>query len=109
MSSPTKIVKERFEKLTNLATYNAIRMKLIFDKAIYETNSIIADEMKNLDDIEMKIMMQEVKIRTKRLWNDLSEFEMNALEIQINAETDIFKNEEKKIKSMIDCLKKIKA
>ena len=29
-------------------------MKLILDKAIDEINSIIADEIKDLDDIEMK-------------------------------------------------------
>ena len=47
-------------------------MKLILDKAIHEINSIIADEMKNLDDIETKIMMQEGKLIIKRLWNDLN-------------------------------------
>ena len=89
MSSPTKILKERIERLINLAPYNTIRMKLILDKAINEINSIMADEIKNLDDIEMKIMMQEGKIRLERIKNSLVEFEMNALEIKINNEIEI--------------------
>ena len=43
---------------------------------------MIADEMKNLDDIEMKIIMKEGKIRLERITNSLDEFEMNALEIK---------------------------
>ena len=42
--------------------------------------------MKNLYDIEMKIMMQNGKIRFERIKNSLHEFEMNELEIKINAE-----------------------
>ena len=85
-------------------------MKLISDNAIDELNVMIADEMKNLDGIEMKIMMEEGKIRLERIkMNSLDEFEMNALEIKINAEIEIIKNEEKKIRNIIDCLKKIKA
>ena len=43
MSSPTKILKERFERLINLETYNSIIMKLILDKEIDKINLIIAD------------------------------------------------------------------
>ena len=77
MSSPTKMLKERFERLINLEPYNTIRIKSILDKAIDEIDSIIANEMKNLDRTEMKIRMQEGKIIIKRLWNNLDEFEMN--------------------------------
>ena len=91
MSSPTKILKERIERLIYLALYNTIRMNLILDKAIDEINSVIADEMKNLEDIEMKIMIQEGKIRLERIKNSLDEFEMNALEIKINNEIEILK------------------
>ena len=91
MSSPTKILKERIERLINLALYITIRMNLILDKAIDEINLVIADEMKNLDDIEMKIMIQEGKIRLERIKNSLDEFEMNALEIKINSEIEILK------------------
>ena len=91
MSSPTKILKERIERLINLVLYITIRMNLILDKAIDEINLVIADEMKNLDDIEMKIMIQEGKIRLERIKNSLDEFEMNALEIKINSEIEILK------------------
>ena len=80
-------------------------MKLIIDNATDEINLMITDDMKNLDDIEMEIMMKERKIIKKRLWNDLDEFEINELEIKINAEIEILKNEEKKIRNIIDCLK----
>ena len=105
MSSPIKIIKE---KLINLAPYNTIRKKLILDKAIDEINFIIADEMKNLDDIETKAMMQEGKIRLERIKNSLDELEMNASEIKINNEIEYLKNEEKKIRNIIDCLRKSK-
>ena len=80
-------------------------MKLVIDKAIDEINLLIADEVKNLDDIGMKIMMKEGKMIIKRLRNDSDEFEMNGLEIKINAEIEILRNEEKKIRNIIDCLK----
>ena len=43
MSSPTKILKERFERLIKLETYNSIIIKLILEKEIDEINLIIAD------------------------------------------------------------------
>ena len=55
-------------------------MKLILDNAIDDINLITADEMKNLDDTEMKIMMQEEKVRVERIKKGLDEFEMNELE-----------------------------
>ena len=54
----------------------------------------------------MKIMMQGGKIRFERIKNSLDEFEMNRLEIKINAEIEILKNEKKKIRNIIDCLNK---
>ena len=38
-----------------------------------------ADEMRNLKEIEMKILMKNVKIRIKKLWNNLDEYGMNKL------------------------------
>ena len=64
--------------------------------------------MKNLDEIEQNTMIQERKIRPERIKNSLDEFEMNALEITINAEIEIFKNEEKTIRNIITSLKKSK-
>ena len=90
-----KKTKERIEGLIDLEPYNIIRMRLILDNAIGELNLMIAGEMENLDDIEMKVIMQEGRIRFERIKNSLDEFEMNALEMKINAEIEILKNEEK--------------
>ena len=61
--------------------------------------------MKNLDDIETKIMMEERKIIIKRLQKNLDEFKMYELEMKLNAEIKILKNEENKIRNIIDLLK----
>ena len=45
----------------------------------------------------------------ERIKNSLNEFEINELEIKINAETKILNNEEKKIRCVIDYLKKSKS
>ena len=90
-----KKTKERIEGLIDLESYNIIRMRLILDNAIGDLNLMIAGEMENLDDIEMKVIMQEGRIRFERIKNSLDEFEMNALEMKINAEIEILKNEEK--------------
>ena len=82
MSNPTKNLKERIERLIDVKLYNTVRMTLILDNAIGELNLMIADEMKNLDDIEMKIIMKEGKIRLEKITNSLDEIEMNALEIK---------------------------
>ena len=76
MSVPIKILNKGVERLIHLEPYNNIKTKLIIDHAIDETNLMIADEMKNLDETEMK----EGKVIIKRLWNDLDEIEINALE-----------------------------
>ena len=90
-------------------------MKLILDNAIGELNLVIADRMKNLDDIEMNIMMQEGEIKLERIKKSLDELEMNVVKIKINDKIEILKkklklkNEEKKIKNIIGCLKKIES
>ena len=111
MSNPTKSLKERIERLIDLKPYHTMKMKLILDNGIGELNLMIADEMKNLDGIEIKIMMQEGKIRLGRIKNRRIKFrfKMNALEMKINVEIEILKNEEKKIRHIKDCTKKSKA
>ena len=64
-------------------------MKLIIDKAINEINLMIENEMKILDDIETKIMMEKRKIIIKRLLKNVDEFEINKLETKVNAEIEI--------------------
>ena len=86
MSSSIKILKERIERLTDLESANITRMKLITDKAINEINLMIEDEIKNFDDVETKIMMEEKWMTIKKLWKNLEEFEINILETKINAE-----------------------
>ena len=115
ISNPTKRLKERIERLIDLKPYNTVRMKLILDNAIGVLNLVIADRMKNLDDIEMNIMMQEGEIKLERIKKSLDELEMNVVKIKINDKIEILKkklklkNEEKKIKNIIGCLKKIKS
>ena len=90
-------------------------MKLILDNAIGELNLMIADRMKNFDDIEMKIILQEGEIKLERIKKSLDELEMNVAKIKINDKIEILKkklklkNEEKKIKNIIGSLKKIKS
>ena len=86
MSSSIKILKERIERLTDLEPANITRMKLITDKAINEINLMIEDEIKDFDDVETKIMMEEKWMTIKKLWKNLEEFEINILETKINAE-----------------------
>ena len=59
MSHPIKILKERVEILINLESVNIIRMKLIINEAIDGINLMMKGEMKNLDDVETKIMIKE--------------------------------------------------
>ena len=75
MPNLIKILKERIERLINLEPINIIRMKLIINRAIDEIN-LMKDEMKNLDDIETKIMIKERWMTVKRLRKNLEEFEM---------------------------------
>ena len=93
MSSPIKSLKDRTKRLIDLEPYSTIRIKLVIGKARHEINLMVSDEMKNLDDIGIQIMMKEGKIIIKRLRNDLSEFEMNELEIEIHTEIEILKSE----------------
>lgn len=105
MSNPIKILKERIESLAELDFYNITRIKVLIDKAIDEINSMLKNEMKNLDDIETKIMIEERWAVMKRLWNNWDEFKMCELGIKINAEIEILKDEENKMRNVIDYLK----
>ena len=105
MSNPIKILKERIESLAELDFYNITRIKVLVDKAIDEINSMLKNEMKNLDDIETKIMIEERWAVMKRLWNNWDEFKMCELGIKINAEIEILKDEENKMRNVIDYLK----
>ena len=75
----TKSLKERVEELIESKPYNFIRTGLTLENAIGDLSLEIKDEIKNLNDIEIKIMMQEAKIMFERIRNSLNE-----LEIKIN-------------------------
>ena len=76
MSNPTKIFKERIDRLINLEPVNIIIMKLITNKAVDGVNLIIKGKIKNLDDIETKTMTKERWMTIKRQWKNLEEFEI---------------------------------
>ena len=96
MSNPIKIFKERIERLINLEPVNIIRMKLITNKAVDGVNLIIKGKIKNLDDIETKIMTKERWITIKRQWKNLEEFEINKLEIGVSTKKEVLADEENK-------------
>ena len=98
-TNQTKSLKPRTQ--IDLEPYNFIRARLILDNAIGDLNVEIKYELKNLNDVEIKIMMQEGKIVFERIRNSFNEFDINELEIKINAEIKILENEEKKIRCVI--------
>ena len=59
MTNLAKSLKEKIEELMDLEPYNDIRMKLILDNAIGDLNLVIKDEIKNLSDLETKVIMKE--------------------------------------------------
>ena len=59
------------------------------------------DEIKNLNKTEMKILMKNGKIKIKKLWNDLDEYEMNELEEEIK----ILKEKGNKLRRTIEVIK----
>ena len=52
-------------------------------------NAIKANEIENLEEIEMGIVTLNVKIKVERLRNTSDEFEINDLETKLNAEIEI--------------------
>ena len=67
MSNLKKNLNEEIEEIIDLEPFNIIRMKLIIKRATDEINLTIKEEMKNLDDIETKTMMEVRKITIKEL------------------------------------------
>lgn len=46
------------------------------------------------------------KIKIKKLWNDLDEYEMNKLEAKVNTEIEILKKKENKVRKIIKDIEK---
>ena len=67
MSNLKKNLNEEIEEIIDLEPFNIIRLKLAIKRATDEINLTIKEEMKNLDDIETKTMMEVRKITIKEL------------------------------------------
>lgn len=64
------------------------------------------DETNNLEEIQMEVLLLKVRMKIKKLWNNLYEFEMKMLEAGIKEEIEILKNKKDKVrKIMIDITK----
>ena len=67
MSNLKKNLNEEIEEIIDLEPFNIIRLKLVIKRATDEINLTIKEEMKNLDDVETKTMMEVRKITIKEL------------------------------------------
>ena len=65
-----------------------------------------ADEMKNLKEIEIKILMLKGRVKIRKLWNDLVENEMNKLEAKVNAEIQTLEKKENKVRKIMKDIEK---
>ena len=90
MSGPTKLLKEKIERLIDLEPYNTNRINLILSKGLDELNLIKANEIITLNDIRTEILILKERINPKRLKYFLDKFEIYALEI--NAAIEILEN-----------------
>ena len=95
MSCLTKSLKEKIERLIDLEPYNTIRINLTLNKgqSKNELNLIVANEITTLNDKRTEILIKK-RIDHERLKKNLDEFELNVLEIKLNAEMKILENKE---------------
>ena len=56
--------------------------------------------MKNLEGLEMEIVMLNGKIKLEKLGNTLDEFEMNELEAKLNTKIEVLEEKKKKQKKI---------
>lgn len=54
----------------------------------------------------MEILMKNGKIKIKKLWNDLDQYEINKLEAKVNTEIEILKKKENKVRKIIKDIEK---
>ena len=67
-------------------------------KELEQLEIIRIDEVKNLEEIEMEIVILKGKLIIERKKNDLEEYEMEQLEVEVKAETELLKKDKKKWK-----------
>ena len=63
------------------------------------------NEIKNLEEIEMKILLLKKKKEFERMRNSLDGFEMNESEENVNAEIKILINNKDKVRKLIKDIK----
>ena len=103
MSNLTENQKEKAETImeSELLEHKIKRIKIgkireIMRKELEQLEIIRTDEEKNLEEIEMEIVILKGKLIIERKKNDLEEFEMKQLEVEVKAETELLKKDEKK-------------
>lgn len=103
MSNLTENQKEKAETImeSELLEHKIMRIKIgkireIMRKELEQLEIIRIDEEKNLEEIEMEIVILKGKLIIERKKNDLEEFEMKQLEVEVKAETELLKKDEKK-------------
>lgn len=103
MSNLTENQKEKAETImeSELLEHKIMRIKIgkireIMRKELEQLEIIRTDEEKNLEEIEMEIVILKGKLIIERKKNDLEEFEMKQLEVEVKAETELLKKDEKK-------------
>lgn len=72
------------------------KIRQIMRKELEQLEIIRIDEVKNLEEIEMEIVILKGKLIIERKKNDLEEYEMEQLEVEVKAETELLKKDEKK-------------
>ena len=103
MSNLTENQKEKAETImeSELLEHKIKRIKIgkireIMRKELEQLEIIRTDEEKNLEEIEMEIVILKGKLIIERKKNDLEEFEMKQLEVEVKAETELLKKDKKK-------------
>ena len=52
------------------------RVEIIWRKVLGELKAIKTDKIKDLEEIEIKVLLLEERINARKLWNDLDKFEI---------------------------------
>ena len=103
MSNLTENQKEKAETImeSELLEQKIKRIKIgkkreIMRKELEQLEIIRTEKEKNLEEIEMEIVILKGKLIIERKKNDLEEFEMKQLEVEVKAETELLKKDKKK-------------
>ena len=108
MPNSIKSLERRIRKLIHLEQCeNEInKIKIAVKKLRKEIKIIKIIEIKNLEKIKMEISMLEGKMKIKRIWNSLDEFEMKELEGEIKEEIKLLGKNKNKARIIIKGIEK---